>query len=76
MVYQMVNMESISFFCSPCTVGIKKTEPFQIQISYNVFLVCNQSLGIWRTMPGTHGGWIHNGTNKIFLCVVPPTWPP
>ena len=24
----------------------------------DIFLVCNQSLGMWRTMSATHTGWI------------------
>ena len=31
-----LNMKDIRFFYSPCPVCVKKTEPFQIQMSNNV----------------------------------------
>ena len=34
--------------------ALKKSEIFILK----QFLVCNQSLGIWRTMSATHAGWI------------------
>ena len=36
-----------------CILTIKCTK-----VTLTIFLVCNHSLGMWRTMSATHAGWI------------------
>ena len=88
---QIAQIQAYNFKCTPCSdaisgpmnwlFDIKSGHDFFryrnfIQVIYFHINVCNQSLGMRWTTSATHAGWIENGANNIFYCVVPPTSPP